>query len=162
MAVEFDLLGDPIPSNRGEQGRPVIMATAENINKIRVLMIAGLPKKRIAEELGISIPTLNRVYFASGKISVRHARAMAIAEARAKNLLQITRAADGGSVPAMKVMRTVLEEAERSMFDDAAAVRTAAHAAPTPMRAGKKESARAAAMEAEDELTELFGARARH
>jgi hypothetical protein len=161
VAVDFDLLGDPISPNRGEPGRPIRVATSQEVSKVRVLLRAGLGKKRIADEIGVSLPVLNRLFFASGKVSYRHARAAAIAEARAKTLLQLEAAADGGNVSAMKAQLKAQEAELRDLVDGEVAAgrggNPGATKAPRPMPAGKKEAARAAAMVVEDELDDMFG-----
>jgi predicted transcriptional regulator len=117
MGLEFDLLGDPINPKHGQPGRNEHVPTAANASKIRTLLIAGMPVGRIAQEIGLSAPTLRRHYFQSGKINRELAREMALAEARAKNFLQIQAAADDGNVSAMKEMRQVLE---RMVMEDQA------------------------------------------
>jgi hypothetical protein len=48
MGCEYDLLGDPIPPNFGERGRPQHVPTMENRNKVRVLLAFGWTKIEIA------------------------------------------------------------------------------------------------------------------
>ncbi len=149
----FDLLGDPIPEGRGEPGRTGHIATAENVSKVRVLVLAGLSKVRVAAELGITVPTLNKHYFASGKISLRHAQAMALAEARGRNMLQLEKQAAAGNVSAIK---EVGKRLDRIAVD----LKVATVTAPVRQRQrplGKKEADMAAAMRAEDEMGLLFG-----
>lgn len=137
VAKLFDLLGDPIPDNKGNAGANGHVATAENVRKIRVLLVAGLPKARIAEQLGITSPTLNKHYFQSGKINHRHAREMALAEQRGKVLLRLDAAVDDGKVAAMKAMKSIIDEQE---INDQAK-RAAGREAPTrerPLSVGKK------------------------
>ncbi len=110
MARDFDLLGDPIPDNHGKPGANGHVPNAKTISKVRVLLVSGLTKKEIARALGISTPTLSKHYFNSGRINLRHARDMALAEQKAKTLLRLDEAADAGNVSAMKAMRAILQE----------------------------------------------------
>lgn len=165
MGRGFDLLGDPIPEGRGEPGRTGHIATAENVSRVRLLLLAGLPKGRIADEVGISLPTLNKHYFASGKISARHAREMAVAEARATNVLRLDKAAKQGNVAAMRAMHGIIERAAVGLVDAAVSSPGRARVAKPRIRAlpeGKKAAALVAAHEAEDEMDNLFGEGTRH
>lgn len=63
MSEVFDLLGDPIPEGHGRRGRPVHLATAENRNKVMLLLALGWSNERIARALGITAPTLRKNYF---------------------------------------------------------------------------------------------------
>ncbi len=113
MAGNFDLLGDPIPENHGKAGANGHIPTAENVKKVRLLLVAGMEVSRIAEQLGISMPTLRKHYFSSGvKRDVRAARRRAIADEKAKALLRLDKAAEKGNVTAIKEMNAILQ-AER-------------------------------------------------
>lgn len=157
----FDLLGDPIPASRGEPGRTGHIATAENVRRIRALLVAGMQKGEIARELGISVPTLTKHYFASGRISYAAARSKAIAEMRAKAVMLLDREAAKGSVPAIKAIAAAADRAAVEMMDAAASrkpgpgAKTERPKAPRP--AGKKEADRHAALEAEDALATRYG-----
>jgi hypothetical protein len=96
----FDLLGDPVPEGRGAAGRTGHIATEKNVNKVRMLLLSGWSKGEIAKELGVTSPTLNKHYFQ--KLSVKQARLKAISETKGRTLLQLDKAAQGGSVSAMK------------------------------------------------------------
>ena len=115
MAREFDLLGDPIPENHGKPGANGHIATAENVNKVRLLVVAKWTAAQIAEELGISVPTLNEHYFKNR--SIKHARNQAIAEAKGRVLLQMQQAADDGNVTAQKALQAMIEREELAAID---------------------------------------------
>lgn len=156
----FDLLGDPIPQGHGEPGRTGHIATSENVKKVRALLVAGMQKGQIAGELGISLPTLNKHYFGSGKISYAAARAKAIAEMRAKAVMLLDREAAKGSVSAIKAIAAAAERAALEMLDSAAARKPVAAERPkAPRPAGKKEADRHAALEAEADLARRYGRR---
>lgn len=164
MARDFDLLGDPIPEGRGEPGRTGHIATAENVSRVRVLLLAGLSKGRIADELGVSLPTLNKHYFAGGRISLRQVREMALAEARARNLLQLERAAATGNVSAIKAVgqrldRLAIEMVDGRVTGDAGKGRARGPAAAPRARptAGRKALNRELALQAEDEMDRRYG-----
>lgn len=110
MAQSFDLLGDPIPDGRGKPGATGHIATAENTNKVRWLLVSNAKKPEIAKQLGISIPTLNKHYFK--KQSLKAARLRAISEAQSRMLLLLDRAAEKGSVSAMKEIGKIARQAE--------------------------------------------------
>ena len=155
----FDLLGDPIPAGRGERGRTGHIATAENVQRIRALLVSGMQKGEIARELGVSLPTLNKHYFGSGKISYAAARAKAIAEMRAKAMMLLDREAAKGSVPAIKAIAAAADRAAIEMMDAAAARKPASKVErpKTPRQAGKKEADHHAALEAEADLGKRYG-----
>lgn len=110
MAREFDLLGDPIPKGHGKAGAPEHRVTSENINKIRLLVLAKWIAKDIADEIGISVPSLNKHYFKNG--SIKAARARSMAEVKGRVLLQLQKEADGGSVSAQKEIWKIVEKEE--------------------------------------------------
>ncbi|MGH1579068.1 hypothetical protein [Planktotalea sp.] len=109
-AREFDLLGDPIPVNRGSAGANGHIATSKNINKVRLLVAAKWTAAQIAEELGVSVPTLNKHYFRNS--SIKKARLKVIAEVRGRVMLRLGDAIDDGNVAAMKHMGQILDRIE--------------------------------------------------
>lgn len=110
MTQNFDLLGDPIPEGRGKPGATGHIPTAKNVNIIRWLLVSGMKKPGIAGQLGISIPTLNKHYFKN--LTLRNAQLAAISEARGRTLLQLDKAAQSGSVSAMKEIGKISKQAE--------------------------------------------------
>jgi hypothetical protein len=134
MARDFDLLGDPIPEGRGLQGRTGHIPTSTNAKKIRLLLIAKWTIDAIAEEIGISAPTLRKHYFRNGKINLGRAREIAVQEVRGRTLLQLDKAAEAGNVSAIKEIRRIADVADVSDLPKAM----------TPAKAprlGKKEMA---------------------
>jgi len=128
----FDLLGDPIPERWGEPGRPEHIATAENCNKVRLLLVSSWTLSEIASEIGVSVPTLRKHYFASGKVDRVKARQIAIREVKGRVALQLDKAAAGGSVPAMKELYRLADQASLQDRPPADAK------APKPPPPGKK------------------------
>lgn len=109
----FDLLGDPIPENFGKRGRPPHMPTAENRNKIILLLAQGWPDGRIAGALGITVPTLRKHYFRELKV-----RAVARDRVEAIGLLSLWNMGREGNVAAMKEYFRRHDIAISSAFDD--------------------------------------------
>jgi len=144
---KFDLLGDPIPDGRGEPGRTGHIPTVENARKIRALLVAGMKNQQIARELGISVPTLRKHYFQSGKINARLAREMAIAEMRARNILRLDKEADKGNVSAMRALEPLIEKAERDLIE-----REVGADAPREKSQGVKRQRELMGHEADDDL----------
>ncbi len=110
MKPKFDLLGDPIPDNHGKPGANGHVPTSESINKVKRLLAAGVKQAEIAEALNITIPTLTKHYFKSGHKTIKAARKKAISDLRAKNLVRLDRAAEGGNVSAIKAMDAFLQD----------------------------------------------------
>ena len=107
MARDFDLFGEPLPRNLGEPGRNEHVASAKNMSRVRLLVLASWTMAQIAEEIGISVPTLRKHYFATR--SIQDARKHAVREVEGKVLMQLSAAADEGNVSAMKELRKVIE-----------------------------------------------------
>ena len=63
MTGDFDLLGDPIPKNWGERGRPPHFQTEKKRNKIRYLLALGWTNTRIARALNITGAPRRKYYF---------------------------------------------------------------------------------------------------
>ncbi|MBK0020948.1 hypothetical protein IAE29_03140 [Ochrobactrum sp. S46] len=93
----YDLLGDPIPTNRGKRGRPQHVPTSENANKIMLLLAQGWTDVRIAGAMGITIPTLKKHYF-----SVLKSRDVARDRVESVGLLTLWNLGREGNVAAMK------------------------------------------------------------
>lgn len=125
----FDLLGDPIPPNRGKRGRPQHVPTKENGNKIMLLLAQGWTDIRIAAAIGITVPTLKRHYF-----SVLKKRDAARDRVEAIGLLTLWNLGREGNVAAMKEYFRRHDAAIGDVFDDK--VETEAR------RLGKKEQTR--------------------
>lgn len=74
-------------------------------------MIAGWTMAEIATEIGIAQPTLRKHYFRQ----IERARRVCLREAKGRVLMQLDAAAEQGNVGAMKELRKVVEEAERTV-----------------------------------------------
>lgn len=155
MWPEFDLLGAPVPRNKGEPGRDAHAFDPEIAKKIRVLLCADMTLGRIAKEVGISTPTMRRVYFQNGGVNRAQAKRVALAEQRAKILLRLDEAADKGNVAAMKAQVQILDgQIAKAEADEEERRRAKAPAKPE----GKKARAIQAAHETETELEDWLDA----
>lgn len=114
MAREFDLLGDPIPANFGKAGANGHVATAENVNKVRVLVLSKWTSAEIAEELGITVPTLNKHYFKNR--SIKKARSTVIGEVRGRVMILLEKQAASGNVAAIKELGKMVENASLELL----------------------------------------------
>jgi ATP/maltotriose-dependent transcriptional regulator MalT len=137
MAQEFDLLGDPIPENWGKRGRPAHIPTHQNRNKIRVLLAFGWSNKEIAKALRITTETMRKHY----SVELRQ-RDEARPALKAKAMMMIFDAAEGGNVAAMKELQRLIEKDEV----DRMPARQARQPAP-----GKKELLNAAARDGHED-----------
>jgi hypothetical protein len=133
VRVIFDLFGEPRSAREGERGRPEHVPTSENVRKIRALVLAGWKVAAIANEIGVSAPTLRKVYFRD----LEKARAEALAQARARVIMRLEEQAAQGNVGALKTLWAIYE---REALRDVPAV---SQAKVAPM--GKKEQRKAAA-----------------
>jgi hypothetical protein len=134
----FDLFGQPIPEGRGKRGRPEHVASVENRNKVSMLLALGWANPRIANALGISLPTLRKNYFHE----LRY-RETARDRLEARRLEMAWKMAEGGNVGAFKEFGKLMDRndqmlAERSFTEQP----TDNQAAP---KVGKKEAAAQAA-----------------
>jgi hypothetical protein len=147
MAREFDLFGEPIPENKGKPGANGHVATSENVNKVRMLVLSRWTSAQIAEELGITVPTLNKHYFKNS--SIKRARKTVLSEVKGRVLLQLDKEASAGNVSALKELFKILE---REQLADLSADMTspAKGKAPKP-KLGKKQQRMIDAAEPDDQ-----------
>ncbi|WP_100867094.1 hypothetical protein [Novosphingobium kunmingense] len=84
--LPFDLLGQPVPPNKGCKGRPQHVPTAENLEKAVLLYAQRKSDADVAAALGISIPTLKEHYFSTRELQAirRNARAFVEGELLAR------------------------------------------------------------------------------
>lgn len=108
MKRDFDLFGHPLPRNLGEVGRNEHVPTPENVNRVRQLVMANWTAEQIADELGISRPTLRKHYLPD----IEKARVIVLGEVKAKVVIQLEKAAEDGNVAAMKELLRMVREGE--------------------------------------------------
>lgn len=139
MASEIlDLFGEPVPPERGT-GRPPHVWTRENSNKVNLLFACGRSVKEVAETIGISQPTLRKVYF-----SECAKRAAAALKMKAHQLARLNREAEGGNVAAEKALAAMIQAEQVRAVSDRMADRQA-KPEPKTRPLGKKEEQHQAA-----------------
>lgn len=139
MAQEFsgtDLFGDPVLPRQEGRGRPEHQWTLENSNKVLLAFARGLSVKEAATAIGVSAPTLRKVYF-----SEVAKRAQAQLRMEMTQLARLNKLAADGNVAAEKELLKQLDKMRQR--DQVRAMAPAPTAKPEKL--GKKEAAARAA-----------------
>ncbi len=135
MDQERDLWGDPVLPAEERRGRPKHLVTDETRFRVACLAMFRKTEREIAEAMGISGPTLRKYY--------RRELEGALAQMRAKLLVELCRKAYAGDGSAMKLAFKELEKSDmleaRRLFDGAEPP-----VAKGPRRGKKEEAAEAA------------------
>jgi len=131
-----DLFGDPVLPRSEGRGRPAHFWSRENSNRVLLAFARGLSVKDAAKVIGVSTPTLRKVYFS--EVAKRREAQLRL---EMTQLARLNEQAEGGNVTAEKELFKQLDRLRQ---------RDQAHAmapAPTvsPARIGKKEAAAKAA-----------------
>lgn len=107
--LPFDLLGHPVPANKGAKARPMHAPTAENLEK--AVLLYGMHKSDadVAAALGISIPTLKKHYFASPELQKIRRAAKAFVEGEL--IARLNEASKAGKVGATEKLLKRLDKA---------------------------------------------------
>lgn len=139
MTRDFDLFGDPVPANFGARGRPGHRATAENRNRLKLLLGFGWSNERIANALAISVPTLREYYFSelAERDRARDRQDAALAAA-------LWAQVEAGNVGAMREFQKLQEHNDAMRFGQ---FKHPAEEAPKEAPLGKKAAADQAAHE---------------
>jgi len=132
-----------------KQGRPEHVWTRRNSLRICSLFACGHTVADVAAVIGISQPTLRKVYFQ--ELADRKIMALKV---RSEQMVRLTEAAIAGSVPAEKALAGMIQSEQVKLLGERVVAR-AAPADPKPTPLGKKEAAKQAA----DGLTGLYGTR---
>lgn len=134
-----DLFGDPVVERAEGRGRPPHVWSRENSNKVLLAFARGLSVKDAATAIGVSVPTLRKVYF-----SEVAKRAAAKLRMEITQLARLNALAEKDNVSAEKELRKQLDRMEQRDRQQAIA--------PPPTKKapklGKKEQATIAAQEA--------------
>lgn len=138
MALNFDLLGDPIPENHGGRGRPPHIPTTENRSQVRVLLGLGWTPVAIARSLRITLPTLRKHYF-----SELRDREMARFQLKAAQIMMEYREADKGNAGMIKALGERIRRGELAELQAEMEQRQQ----PKAPKLGKKEQRQKAAEE---------------
>ena len=132
-----DLFGDPVLPAKEGPGRPEIVWTRETSNKVLLAFARGLTVREAASAVGMSAPTLRKVYF-----SEVAKRAQAKLRMEMTQLARLNAQAEAGNVTAEKELLNQLERLRQRDQQQ--------QIAPAPTKAaklGKKEAAKAQAHE---------------
>lgn len=133
---EVDLFGDPVLPRREGPGRPEHQWSRENSNKVLLAFACGRSVKEAALAVGVSVPTLRKVYFSEvGK------RAAAQLRMEMTQLARLNDAAEKGNITAEKELGKRLDKIRQRVSHQAQAP------APKPEKVGKKKAAEQAAQE---------------
>ena len=97
-----DLLGHPVPANKGAKARPQHAPTAENLEIAMLLYAEGRTDADVAAAIGITPPTLRRHYFSSPELKrIRRSARMVV---QGQLLLALAKAVAEGKVAAIDKM----------------------------------------------------------
>ncbi len=107
----LDLLGDPVPANWGQRGRPEHVASQQNRNRVSMLVAMGWSNARIAAAMYITQPTLRKHYFSELKFR-DVARDRLVAGMLTKNWELFM----AGNVAAGKEFRDLLKENDLMLY----------------------------------------------
>lgn len=109
MPEFFDLFGDPVPENWGKRGRPQHIPTAENINKVTMLVALGWSNERVANSLNITLPTFRKHYFSL----VKRLRDTARDRLDASFAMHLWKQVQDGNAGAMRLWLAFMERNDR-------------------------------------------------
>jgi hypothetical protein len=132
-----NLFGDVVSAPHDGPGRPAHHWSRENSNKVLLAFARGLSVKEAAMAIGVSAPTLRKVYFA--EVSER---AKAKLRMEMTQLARLNRAAEAGSVPAEKELLKTLERMRQRDVVDARAPTHPTKAVPVGIKAAKAAAAK--------------------
>lgn len=142
--LPFDLLGDPVPANKGEKARPQHAPSAENLEKAVLLYAHRKTDAEVAAALGISIPTLKRHYFSNDELRTIRRNARAFLEGEL--LARLNRDSLAGKTGATEKLLKRLDKAGLAALSDRIKGRGQADGkADKPPQLGKKEQQKLAA-----------------
>lgn len=121
-----DLFGDPVVQPREGRGRPEHLWSLENSNKVLLAFARGLTVKDAAVAIGISVPTLRKVYFS--EVAKRQAARLRM---EMTQLARLNAEAAAGNVTAEKEL---MKQMERLRLRD-----QSEELAPRPTHKAKKD-----------------------
>lgn len=134
--MEIDLFGDPVIPRQEGRGRPEVVWDRVKSNTVLLAFARGLSVKEVAAAIGVSAPTLRKVYF-----SEVAKRAQARLRMEMTQLTRLNAQAEAGNVAAEKeLMKQMDRLRQRDQVQTMAPAPTA-----KPVKLGKKEAAAQAA-----------------
>ena len=137
--LTVNLFGDLVAERREGRGRPEHLWSLENSNKVLLAFARGLSVKQAAMVIGISGPTLRKVYF--DEVAIRQQAQIRL---EMTQLERLNAAAKAGNITAEKEL---FKQMERLRSKDQAAALASQAPAKAPPKQGKKEAAAQAAGE---------------
>ena len=135
--LPFDLLGAPVPANRGMKGRPQHAPSAENLEKAVLLYAHRKTDLEVAAAIGITIPTLKAHYFSSAELQAIRRNARMFVEGEL--LARLNRDSLNGKTGATEKLLKRLDKAGLSAVSDRIKDRKGKEVKPVVV--GKKEGA---------------------
>ena len=140
-----DLLGHPVPANKGAKGRPQHAPTAEKLEIAIGLYAEGHGDRDVAAALGISVPTLRAHYFSHPELKALRRKARMVVKGRMVHAL--FKAVEAGKVGAIDKVLKRLDRADQAELARRMAGLQEERPKPKPAPLGKKEAAVRAAKE---------------
>lgn len=132
--LPFDLLGEPVPANKGMKGRPQHAPSPENLAKAVLLYAMRKTDAEVAAALGITVPTLKAHYFSNSELRAIRRNARAFVEGEL--LARLNRDSLGGKTGATEKLLKRLDKAGLEGLSERVKARGKAEKKPV---LGKKE-----------------------
>lgn len=140
--LPFDLLGHPVPPNKGCRGKPQHVPTAENLEKAVLLYANKASDGDVAAALGISVPTLKLHYLSRSELRQIRRNAKAVVEAEL--LARLNEQSKAGNVGATEKL---LKRMDKAQLGTVAPPPSKAKVKPKGAKAERQERAWAAGRE---------------
>jgi hypothetical protein len=135
-----DLFGEPVRALERGRGRPPHVPTRETQNRVWLGFARGWSPKKVAESIGVSVPTLRQYYFAA--VAQRDRAALMI---ESLELGRLNDQAEKGNVTAERALMAALEKGRREQLAEQHAVAAPKRGNAKVEKLGKKEAAKVAA-----------------
>lgn len=140
MSENFDLFGHPIPEWKGKRGRPPYEPTANDRNKIKLLLALGWSIERMANGIGVSPATVKRYFRA--ELKERDAMRDRLDARRFELAME---QANAGNVAALKELGKMIERSDAMLIEARLRQGHQPPAKEKPEKLGKKDAAKKAA-----------------
>lgn len=108
MEPNFDLFGNPVRVGFGQRGRPPYEPSERDRNKVKLLLALGWVNQRIANALGVSLPTLKRYFRA--ELKVRDAMRDMLEARRIEIAME---QANAGNITALRELGALIDRNDR-------------------------------------------------
>lgn len=100
-----DLFGDPVIASREGPGRPEVVWSREASNKVLLAFARGLSMKSTSEIVGMSVPTLRKVFFS--EVRARH---LARLKLEISLLARLAEEVEKGNVSAVRELDRLIDK----------------------------------------------------